>query len=239
MLAGSLALMVPGVGLPLALLVRHTRGSGTTPPEELVAVGRQRISVASVERLSHVASVLDRLMSSDATERLAALVAVSSAGGSGAVAMLRWTLDHGTTEVALDAALALEELEFRGEARRAAAQEALAAAPSYASALAVADAAAEAVLDRRGDGPGAAAIADVARAAYEAALAMEPGHDAEIGERLAQLELAAGRPQAALDALGRLAVADEGTARRTQLRDRAAFAARRFELLQLAPSSQA
>lgn len=226
LLAGSLAFMVPCAGLLLALLVRHGRGQGTAKPVAKRAAGRQRLSAGSVERLSHLAPLLDRLMSNDAPERLAALVAVSSAGGAVAVAMLRWTLDHGPTEVALDAALALEELDVRRETRRAAAQLALDETPSCEHALALGDAAAEALLDRSADGPGRAAIAAPARAAYLTALAAGPARASEILERLAQLELAAGRPEAALAHLEQM-----GPARDAGLRDRAAFAARRFELL--------
>ena len=171
-------------------------------------------------------------MSPDAPERLAALVALSNPGDATAIALLRWTLDHGTTEMALDAALALEELDRRREARRAATRRALDEAPSFDRALAAADASADAVLTRFADGPSLAVMVVQARDAYQVALGLAPERWAEIHERLAHLELAAGFPGLALDHLSLLAATPGADLTRLlELRDRAAFAARRFELV--------
>jgi hypothetical protein len=229
LLGAVVALMVPVAGPLLAWLVRYGRGQGTVPPSELRPAGRARVLAASVRRLSHLPPLLDRLMSPDAPERLAALVALSTAGDATAIALLRWTLDHGTTEIALDAAVALDELDLRREARRAATRRAFEEAPSFERALAAADAAADAVLNRLGDGPGLAAMAATARSAYQIALGLAPAGWDGVHERLARLELAAGFPETALDHLSRLADAPGADLTRlAELRDRAGFAARRF-----------
>ena len=239
LLATAIALMVPLVGPLLAMLVRHGGGHGTAPPGERRAAGRVRISAAGVHWLGHLPPILDRLMSHHAPERLAALVATSNPGDATAIALLRWTLDHGTTEMALDAALALEELDVRREARRDAARRALADAPSFQRALAVAEAAADTVLLRFADGPGVAVMAVQARDAYRVALALAPERCAEIHERLARLELGAGFPELALDHLARLATAPGADVTRlVELRDRAAFAARRFDLVSVIGPTQ-
>ena len=232
LLASVVALMVPLAGPLLAVLVRYGRGRGTVPPSERRAAARIHRSATGVHRVSRLPPVLDRLMSPDAQERLAALVALSNPGDATAIALLRWTLDHGTTEMALDAALALEELDRRREARRAATRRALDEAPSFDRALAAADAFADAVLTRFADGPSLAVMVVQARDAYQLALGLAPERWAEIHERLAHLELAAGFPGLALDHLSLLAaVPGADLTRLLELRDRAAFAARRFELV--------
>lgn len=226
LLAGAIALLVPLAGPFLGMLVRHGAGRGSQPQGERPHLSRTRASAMSVYRVNRAPPVLDRLMSPDAAERLAALVSLSSVPDPTAIALLRWALDHGPTEVALDAALALEELGVRREARRESTRRALEEAPSFEHALAAADMAAEGAGTPLGDGPGVSVLAAEARAAYRVALHLAPQREAEIQARLATLELAAGRPVVALAHLARLG--DPTVA--APLRERAAFAARRFDL---------
>lgn len=119
-LAGALVLLVPVAGPVLALLVRRSRG-GAIAMEPVLPEAPRRMSPTEVRRLGEMPPVLDRLLGSDPTERLAALVALSSAGDAHAIEVLRWTIEHGPADVVLDAALTLDEIEMRS-AQNAAAQ---------------------------------------------------------------------------------------------------------------------
>jgi hypothetical protein len=231
-LACALVVLVPGFGVFLAFLVRRTRGGGIAlePP---IARPTYRLSPADAARLGEHPSVLDRLLGNDADERVEALVALSSAGDAGAVAVLRWTIEHGPNDVVLDAALTLEEIELQYERALTRARDALAAAPTVELAIAFADAAAAPVLAHISDPCATPALADDARAGYRLAAELAPQHAPEIEERLAYLELAAGHPRAALAIVHRLIRA--GAVHLTTLRDAAAFAAREFGMLTFAP----
>jgi hypothetical protein len=192
-LAGALALAVPVAGVVLASLVRRLRG-GALELEPELETPRPRLSLSDASRLAEQPPIIDRLLAGDPGERLNALVALSSAGDANAVAVLRWAVEHGPPEVVLDAALTLEELELRCEARLAAATAALTAAPSPCASLAldVAHAAEAMVLNQLADAALAPRLVEAARDAYARALAWAPEHGAEIKRGLARLEACVG-----------------------------------------------
>lgn len=111
-LAGALVLLVPVAGPLLAFMVRRSRG-GAIALEPVVPESPRRLSAADIRRLGEQPPVLERLLSSDATERLAALVSLSSAADAQALSVLRWTIEHGPAYIVLDAALTLDEIELR------------------------------------------------------------------------------------------------------------------------------
>jgi hypothetical protein len=192
-LAGALALAVPVAGVILASLVRRVRGGALELEPELEAP-RARLSLGDAARLAEQPPIIDRLLAGDPGERLNALVALSAAGDAGAVDVLRWAVEHGSPEVVLDAALTLEEIELRCEARLNAATAALTAAPSPSASLAldVAHAAEAMVLNRLADAAVAPRLVQVAREAYARALAWAPEHAAWIRNDLLRLEACAG-----------------------------------------------
>ncbi|HUQ05141.1 MAG TPA: hypothetical protein VM261_21710 [Kofleriaceae bacterium] len=192
-LASALVLVVPFAGIVLAMMVRRTRG-GAIELEPDYEVPRQRLSSTDATRLAEEPPVVDRLMCGDPGERLAALVALSSAADADAVAVLRWTVEHGSPDVVLDAALTLEEIELRCEARLATAMAAFTAAPVPDATLAldVAHAAEALVLNRLADAAMTPRLVAAARDAYARALAWAPEHATQIKRDLARLELAAG-----------------------------------------------
>ena len=241
-LAGVLVVLVPVVGLALAVLVRRVRG-GAVPPEPVPEPAPKRLSRVDVARLGEQPPILDRLLLGDQGERLEALVALSSAGDAEATRVLRWALEHGPSDVVLDAALTLEEIELRGEARRAALNELIATQPPTAElALSAAEASASAIHNGIADVVVAPTLAEEARAHYKRALELAPDRALEIEVRLARLELAVGRPHVALEIAERLlataTIAQDGEIDHTaltELRDDAAFAARDFEALAIEP----
>ncbi len=232
----TLAVLLPIVGPLLALVVQRTRG-GALPVEPPRKLAMRPPSAAEVASMGEVSSALDRLLSGDPVARLEALVGLSSTGDAAAVSVLRWARDHGPSEVVLDAALTLEELELRSEARLAAARAALDAHETAARALEAADAAADAVTTGIVDGASARVLAEQARGWYARAIALAPAQAPRIEERLARLELAAGRPRVAWMIAERLI--HRGGVDRTvlRLRDDAAFAAREFDAMSFAPAA--
>lgn len=234
-LCWALILFLPGVGAILAIIVRRVRG-GAVPVEPPRTITRRRPSAAQATHLGEVPPVLDRLLAGDPVERLEALVGLSSSGDASAVTVLRWARDHGPSEVVLDAALTLEELELRSEAKLLEARIALEAKETPERALAAADAAAASVLSGLADAPAARMLAEQARAWYGRAIALAPERASQIEQRLARLELAAGRPRVAWMIAERLI--HNGAADRTliKLRDDAAFAAREFAALSFVPA---
>ena len=118
-LATALVVLVPLAGPLLAMLVRRIRG-GKVALEPQREEPRRRPAPADVNRLAELPPVLERLLAEDPAERLAALVHLSSVGDLAAMAVLRWTIEHGPSEVVLEAALTLEEIDLRGEAQAAA-----------------------------------------------------------------------------------------------------------------------
>lgn len=239
LLACTLVLLVPLAGPFLAMLVRRARGGGIAL-EPVAAEPGRKLSATDCARLGELPPILERLLGSCPTERLAALVALSNAGDAHAVAVLRWTVEHGPSDVVLDAALTLEEIDLRNIARTQRLRDALEATPTADHALAAARASESSVMNRLADAALAPMLAAEARGCYQRALALAPERSSEIHERMARLELACGRPRAALDLVNVLSCHTEtDAARLTALRDEAAFAAREFDLLAAIPCAPA
>ena len=187
LLAGALVLFVPIVGVVLALIVRRTSG-GHVALEPDDDGGDSHLCAADVKRVGEQPPVLERLMTGDASERLAALVELSHAADAAAVSVLRWALEHGPSDVVLDAALTLEEIGLRHDAAAAQARAALAAnGPSFAAALAAADALAAPVLGRVADAAIARQLVAEAEAHYHLALTCAPDRASEVEARMARL----------------------------------------------------
>ena len=128
-LALALVVLIPFAGPLLAWIVRGVRG-GVIAPEPTVARKRARAAIGDVRRLGSMPAAVERLLSKDPAERLTALVHLSSAGDANARAVLQWTIERGPTEVVLEAALTLEEIELRHAGRAAAAAPTVVRAPA-------------------------------------------------------------------------------------------------------------
>jgi hypothetical protein len=233
-LAAALALLVPGPGLFLAMMVRRIRGGAIAIEPELAPPSRG-IPIADLTRMGEAPPVLDRLLTGDQAERLEALVGLSSAPDATTVAVLRWAIAHGPPDVVLEAALTLEEIELRGEASMAASREMLGSRDA-GLALAAAEASAHLIAARIADPAIAPTFAEQARTYYQLARDWAPERADEIDERRARLELIAGQPHAALELADDLLARGAGDRDRiAQLRDDAAFAARQFDVLAFTP----
>lgn len=112
-------LVVPCAGAAVALTLVRTRGRGTARKVLSRPVRRRRIGMAEIERLATALSPCDALESGDEDERRTALSALSRDGGPAAIALLRQATSHPDPDVALSAALVLDEIGARAERRSA------------------------------------------------------------------------------------------------------------------------
>ncbi len=112
-LATTLCSSVPLGGPLLALLVRAVRGSGMHVHEEDELRPAPPPTPDDVHRMAELPPLIDRLMSPELGERQAAMLQLIEAGGSEATLMLEWVVEHGSPDVVLEAALALDELDQR------------------------------------------------------------------------------------------------------------------------------
>lgn len=222
----ALTLAIPVAGPVLAVLVTRVRGGGVAVEEPAPVERRRRLGPDDARRVAELPPILERLLSSDPEERLAALVVLSTRADASSVAMLRWVVERGGPEAVLDAALTIEEIDLRTEQELDAAERAARANATLEHVLAAGDAAAAGILSGSADPAIVPVLAARARDHYRRALAMTTTTGrAAIARRLARVELAAGRPHAALE----LAAVDDD--HEPDLRDDVRFAARRFDAL--------
>ncbi len=113
LLAVALCAAIPVAGPWLALLVRRIRGEGQGQGREDEVWTPPRPTAADVRRLAELPPIIDRLMSPDVAERQTAMLQLVDSGDAAAITVLRWVLEHGTPDVVLEAALALDEIDQR------------------------------------------------------------------------------------------------------------------------------
>lgn len=172
----------------------------------------------------------EAIVSGSTESRRAAIGRLADRAAHDDIAILRWARNQQDSDVAVEAALALEDVGQRFDDRIAAARQAVAATPSAVHHIALVHAIAEAMVAGLVDMPLVGKLADEARTHYEAAISLDPSTGTALAEPRARVELAADNPTAALDALAPVITtsADEHIAR---LHDEAAYAARRFDLV--------
>lgn len=196
----ALAFGIPLAGPLLALLAARIRGgrpSRKPPPRE--EERPRRIGPDEALSMGALPPILERLLASDPAERLSALVVLSQRADTAAVTLLRWTIEYGSAEAVLDAALTLDELDLRWERRLEETERAVRAEPTYEHALEAADTAAAGILTGLADPAIAPDLAVQARKHYRLAAKLAPERPPEIDLHLAELELAMANPQHALE----------------------------------------
>jgi len=183
----ALVLLIPGLGLPLAVLVRGLHGGGgDTPPREPEIPPRE-LTRDDVVALGDRPCALDRLMSRRPEERLDALVCLACANDANAIMLLRWTVQHGPREAMLEAALTLEELDLQRTRLLDRATQEFEASPSFTTAVAAGDAALAGIVNGLADRATMPTLAENARAWFQYAQAADPVRAAELDGRLAIL----------------------------------------------------
>ena len=187
-LAVALVLMLPGLGLPLALLVRRVQGSGGGAEPLTVTAATHELTPDDVLSLAEQPCALDRLMSLLPEERLDALVSLASANDANAITLLRWTVQYGPREAMLEAALTLEELDLQRSRTLDEAARAFDERPSFATAVAAGDAALAGIVNGLADRATLPSLAARARSWFHYARLMEPHRAPELASRLALLD---------------------------------------------------
>lgn len=186
-LAVALVLMLPGLGLPLAILVRRIHGSGGASEAPATEQTQRAMTREEVLSLADQPCALDRLMSLP-EERLDALVFLACANDANAITLLRWTVQHGSREAMLEAALTLEELDLQRGRLLDEAARAFEERPSFATAVAAGDAALAGIVNGLADRATLPTLAERARAWFRYAQMVDPMRSTELAPRLAVLE---------------------------------------------------
>jgi hypothetical protein len=184
----ALVLMLPGLGLPLALVVRRLRGVGRGSDVPAPTFPPRDPTPEEVLDLADQPCALDQLVSRVPEERLDALVSLAGAGDANAVTLLRWTVQHGQREAMLEAALTLEELDVQRGRQLEDASLAFEQRPSFTTAVAAGDAALAGIVNGLADRATLPALAERARAWFQYALTIEPNRAAELAPRLAVVD---------------------------------------------------
>ena len=211
-LAAAFVFAFPVLGAPLAVLALE-HGNGDLAADLAQAPTASPDAVATdFGRLAVALPSCEALTAGTVEERRAIIATLVRRGDADAVALLRWALGASDPELAVDAALALEEMTASFDARLAACREALAAAqgkatetaaappptlPAAEAALAAAELITHAIDVGVADPALVPALAGEARDDYALA-----GADATQADAVAigrtQLELGAMRPDTAL-----------------------------------------
>jgi hypothetical protein len=154
-----------------------------------------------VFRLTEALSCCEALLSSDVEQRRAILSALNHRGDANAIRILRWALGASDTDLAVEAALALEDVNAAFEARLGACREELASNPSFAAALAVGETFLRGIESGIVDAPLVPLLAQESRAAYERAGALDPARYDVAAASRAELELLLLRPDNAIECI--------------------------------------
>jgi hypothetical protein len=228
MLAAAVSAAVPVVGPIAAILAVTVRGNG----------GRDLLHDAHAETgrvdAHHVARSLvtempacDALSSSDRQVRWACLAKLAGRANASDLALLRWARTRTPGDIAVEIALALEDIVVRFESRAYAARESAARGLDYETRAGAFRVLVDGIHRGIVDEPAIARLANEARQHHEAAIAADPDRARELLADRARLELAVDRPEVALDMLTSSLAGDASL---IELYKQAAYAARRFEL---------
>jgi hypothetical protein len=214
-LGAAYVFALPLAGAPIAALALVTEGrlEADRPEASLSATaGPELPRVDELRRLGEALPCCEALLAGGVEERRAILATLTRRADADAVSVLRWALGAPDPELAVDAALAIEEMTAAFEARLAEARAELEAAPASAeAALAVAEVVTQGIDASVVDAALVPRLAQEARRCFAAAAAAPDGEAARalaVALGRARLELQILRPDTALacldEALGRL-----------------------------------
>lgn len=202
LLSSALTLTLPLVGAPLAALLLGVAGRNEISQVDPRAKSHlPALTPVELRRMAEGLSCCEALLASSPDERSAILATLSRNPDRDAVVLLRWALASPNPELAVEAALALEDIGATFDADLAAARAKLEAAPSCDGALAIAWSITEAIESGIVDAPLVPALAQEARAAYQRAAELDRARADVAAIGRARMELAVLRPDAALAAI--------------------------------------
>ena len=211
LLGAAYTFAIPVFGAPLAAI-----SLGTAGHSELVEADPTALPAAAeaprAEELRSLGEALptcEALLAGTIDERRAIIATLALRADAGSVALLRWALGAANPELAVESALAIEEMTASFEARMDDHRKALAATPSRPDeALAAAELATDAIEAGLAEPALLPTLAHEARGYFSAALAVEPTRAAAVAIGRARLELAVLRPDAALEAIDEVVLAE-------------------------------
>lgn len=195
-------LSLPGLGLLVALATIGVRGEGDLMQFDRGQVPSRTIGPSHVVRtLSGHIPMCERLVSGVSAVRRSALAGLAIRNDAEAIEILRWAVRDPDGDLALDAALTLEELSDGYELCRAATLHQLAEAPTFETAVAAGDVVLEALTSRLVADAMISTLASEAHAHYAQAQCLASGSGSFLTVRLARLALLTLRPNDALELL--------------------------------------
>ena len=194
---------IPVAGAALAMIALGTAGRGevveadpdAAPPEV------EPLRAEELRRLGEALPCCEALLTGSIDERRAIIATLTRRADADAVALLRWALGAADPDLAVEAALALEEMTSSFETRLAQLRNAVARKPSADDAQDAAELATDAIEAGLAEPALVPSLAHEARQFYAAAAAVDPARAGELAIGRARLELAVLRPDAALAAI--------------------------------------
>ena len=204
----AFTLALPLIGTGIAVLTIKTRGRGTIiqNADQKVADAEPKLpTMADIHRLTHALPACEALLTGTPDERSATVSMLARYPDAAAIALLRRAVARGESDVAVEAALTLEDLGARLDAHAAAARRALEEAPEFERALNDANTLSDAIHSGLPEASSLPMLIDVARRGFETAVALRPERLPQMAWRWVRLELDALCPQAALAVLDRAA----------------------------------
>jgi hypothetical protein len=203
---------IPVLGAGLAALALGTEGHGELMEADPTA-GQGAAEAPRAEELRRLGEALptcEALLAGNVDERRAIVATLALRADAGAVALLRWALGAANPDLAVEAALAIEEMTASFEARLDGYRKAKGSQAGDGTALAAAELATDAIEAGLAETALIPALAEEARGNYAAALVGEPRRAATIAIGRARLELAVLHPDAALEAIDEVVAMDDG-----------------------------
>lgn len=218
LLAIALTATLPLVGAMMAVLALSVRGQAQLaepmPPADSEA---PPMDASAIRRAACALPACEALLAAKAEERRALLAVLTRRADRSAVEMLRWALTAPNRDLALEAALALEEISSTFERRLADARAELTRMPTRATAMAAGDLVAHAIDARIVDPTLIGPLYAEARRCYALAEELDPAAAAVIAAAWARLELAALKPDLALEIVERALAAGDAEAPRAEV----------------------
>jgi hypothetical protein len=211
LLGAAYTFSIPVFGAPLAAISLGTAGQAELIEADPAAMPAAAESPRAEElrSLGEALPTCEALLAGTVDERRAIIATLALRADAGSVALLRWALGAANPELAVESALAIEEMTASFEARMDEHRKALAETPPPPGvALAAAELATDAIEAGLAETALLPSLAHEARGYFSAALAADPTRAAAVAIGRARLELAMLHPDAALEAIDEVVVAE-------------------------------
>jgi hypothetical protein len=201
-LGAAFVFSIPVAGGVLALIALGTVGHGEVLESDPDAVGPELepLRAEELRRLGEALPCCEALLAGSVDERRAIIATLTRRADADSVALLRWALGAADPDLAVEAALALEEMTAAFEERMAELRKAVAESGLADDAQDAAELITDAIEAGIAEPALVSSLAHEARQLFAAA-AVDPTRAGEVAIGRARLELAVLRPDAALAAI--------------------------------------